>query len=209
MPPIQISTVLVRLAGFGWLAAAACPAFAEKADRSLPMTIESNPCVVDLAKRTHVCTGNVIITQGTLQIRAERVELRETADGFNTAQATGTTAKPAVYREKREGVDEYVEGTAQRIDYDGRAASVRFEGQALVRTLRGTAPVDELHGRLIVWNANTQQLSVEGGAPTTLNPAGRTRWVLAPSAAAASGAAPAAASGVAPLRSTGALGERR
>ena len=117
-----------RLAGLALLVLAAAPVRAEKADRALPMTIESNPCVVDLAKRTHVCTGNVVITQGTLQIRAERVELRETPEGYTTALASGSAAKPAQYREKRDGVDEYVEGNALRIDYDGRAGTVRFDG---------------------------------------------------------------------------------
>ncbi len=195
-----------RLAGLALLVLAAAPVRAEKADRALPMTIESNPCVVDLAKRTHVCTGNVVITQGTLQIRAERVELRETPEGYTTALASGSAAKPAQYREKRDGVDEYVEGNALRIDYDGRAGTVRFDGQALVKRLRGTATADEIHGRQIVWNATTEQFSVEGGAPTSANPGGRVRSILVPNAA----ATPAGPASAAPtLKSSGALGDRR
>lgn len=201
-------TLLARCLGLAWLAAAAGPVGAEKADRALAMTIESNPCVVDLAKRTHVCTGNVVITQGTLVIRADRVELRETADGYTTALATGTAAKPAQYREKRDGVDEFVEGSAQRIDYDARAATVRFDGQALVKRLRGSTTADEIHGRQIVWNANTEQFSVEGGAPTAANPGGRVRAILAPNPT-ASGVPASAAPATPALRSTGTLRDRR
>ena len=54
------------------LAAWAGPAGAEKADRALDMTILSSPCVVDLAKNTYVCTGNVVIT-GTERVTGQIV----------------------------------------------------------------------------------------------------------------------------------------
>ena len=95
------------------LAGAAVPALAEKADRSKPMTLESDqPCTVNLQKQTSACSGNVSITQGTMQIRADRLELRETAAGHQLAQALGGAGKPAVYRQKRDGLDEIVEGQA-------------------------------------------------------------------------------------------------
>src|SRR5688500_5070200 len=79
-------------------------AAAEKADRTKPLTMESDrPCTVDLVRQVSVCTGNVVIAQGTLVIRADRVELRETPDGYRTATAIGSPAKPAMYRQKRDG----------------------------------------------------------------------------------------------------------
>ena len=91
------------------------PAWAEKADRSKPMTLESDqPCTVNLLKQTSVCSGNVVISQGTLLIRADRLELRETPDGYQMAQAIGAVGKAATYRQKRDSVDETVEGTALR-----------------------------------------------------------------------------------------------
>lgn len=192
------------------LAAWAGPAGAEKADRALDMTILSSPCVVDLAKNTYVCTGNVVITQGTLTLKADRIEVRETPDGYRTAQAIGSAAKPAQYREKRDGVNEFIEGSALRIDYDSRAATVRLDGQAVARRLRGTVVADEMNGRQIVWNANTDQLSVDDGAPTAANPGGRVRTVIsAKPALAASAPAAAPTPPPPPLRSSGALGERK
>lgn len=193
--------------------AAACvvtgaPAWAEKADRNKPMTLESDqPCIVNLLKQTSSCSGNVVITQGTLVIRADRVELRETADGYQVASATGHDGRPAQYRQKRDNVDEHVEGVAQRIDYDSRANTLRFEGQATARRLRGGVTADEIHGQVILWDNTAEMFNVQGGAATDSNPSGRVRAVLAPREPAAS--APAAPASAPPLRSTPSLGERR
>jgi lipopolysaccharide export system protein LptA len=190
--------------------ALAFAAQAEKADRNRPIAVESDQnCVVDLLKEVNVCSGNVVIAQGTLQIRADRVELRKTPDGYQLAAALGTAAKPAQYRQKRDAVDEWVEASAQRIDYDARANTLRFAGEASARRLRGTELADEIHGSVIVWDNAAEAFSVQGGAATPANPGGRVRAVLSPRpGAAASDPSPAPASAP-PLRSTPAIGERR
>jgi len=184
-------------------------AAAEKADRTKPLTMESDqPCTVDLVRQVSVCTGNVVIAQGTLVIRADRVELRETADGYCTATAIGSSAKPAMYRQKRDGGDEQVEGSAERVEYDARADTLRFVGSAQVRRVRGTVPSEDIQGAVIVWDNAAELFSVQGGAATPSNPSGRVRAVLSPRAAdsAASGAsAPSSAT----LRPSMSLGERR
>jgi lipopolysaccharide export system protein LptA len=191
------------------LAFGIAPALAEKADRNKPMTLESDqPCVVNLLKNTSSCSGNVVITQGTLVLRADRVELRETPDGYQVASATGADGKPAQYRQKRDVVDEHVEGTALRIDYDSRANTLRFEGKATARRLRGAVTADEIHGQVILWDNTAEMFNVQGGAATEGNPGGRVRAVIAPREQAASAPPPAAASAP-PLRSTPSLGERR
>src|SRR5882757_2792504 len=74
-----VQSALLALAP--WLLASA--AMAERADRTKPLTMESDqPCTVDLVRQVSVCTGDVVIAQGTLVIRADRVELREGADGY-------------------------------------------------------------------------------------------------------------------------------
>lgn len=181
----------------------AAGAAAERADRSQPLTLESDrPCTVDLARQTSQCSGNVVVTQGTLVLRAGRLELRETPEGYQIVTATGDAAAPAHYRQKRDGIDEHIEGQAQRIVYDGKAATLRFEGDAVVRRLAGARARDEIHGRLIVWDSISEQFSVEGGATTAANPGGRVRAVIAPREAAA--AAPPLV-----LQPNSGLGERR
>lgn len=186
-------------------------ALAEKADRTRPMTLESDkPCNLSLLKQTSTCSGNVVISQGTLQIRADRLDLRETPEGYQMAQATGTAAKPAFYRQKRDGADETVEGQALRIDYDSRAGTLRFEGAAVVRRLRGGVLADEIQGATIVWDSAAESFNVQGGASTATNPGGRVRAVITPRVTAedkADAAASNAAGGN--LKPSGTLGDRR
>lgn len=184
-------------------------ASAEKADRSRPMTLESDqPCTVSLLKQTSVCSGNVVISQGTLQLRADRLELRETPEGYQMAVAIGSAAKPATYRQKRDGADETVEGQAQRIDYDSRAGTLRFEGAAVVRRLRGSTVADEIQGQQIVWDSTAESFNVRGGAATATNPGGRVRAVITPRIPADEPAPPAPPAG-ADLKPSPGLGDRR
>ena len=195
------SPLILLLAGSALLCATA---MAEKADRSKPMILESEqPCTVNLLKRTSLCSGNVVVSQGTLQIRADRLELRETPEGYQLAQASGGD-KLATYRQKRDGVDELVEGQAQRIDYDSRAGTLRFEGQAQVRRLRGAVLADEITGAVVVWDTVAEVFNVRGGAVSPDNPSGRVRAVIAPRNV--NEAASAASSG---LKTSSSLGDRR
>jgi lipopolysaccharide export system protein LptA len=188
------------------LAATAATVQAERADRNKPLTMESDrPCTVDLLRQISVCSGNVVIAQGTLQIRADRIELRETPEGYRQATATGAPGQPAQYRQKREGSDESIEGRADRVEYDARADTLRFVGNALVRRSRGANASEEIQGSLIVWDNTAELFSVQGGVVSPSNPGGRVRAVLTPRDPAASsttGPAPA-------LRPSSSLGERR
>ncbi len=156
-------------------------AWAEKADRSKPMSIEADqPGSVDLQRQVVIFNGNVVISQGTMLLKAERVELRERPDGYREAKAIGSAAMPASFRQKRDGVDETVEGVAERIEFDARTDTLRLVGNAQVRRLRAGVLADEISGSLITWDNTSELFNVTGGAPTPANPTGRVRAVFAP-----------------------------
>ena len=177
-------------------ATGASPALAEKADRTKPMVLEADKRgTVDAQKQSTVFTGNVVITQGTLQIRAERVEIQEGKEGFRTAVAFGVAQQPAFFKQKRDGVDENVEGTAERIEFDEKNDTLRLSGNPVVRRLRGPQLADEITGNLITWDNRTEVFTVDGGARTPANPSGRVRMLLSPRSEASAPAAAASGPG--------------
>ena len=161
-------------------------AHAEKADRTKPLTIEADqPGTLDLIKQVVVFNGNVVVAQGTMAIRAERVEVRERTDGHRSAMAQGSGVKPATFRQKRDGVDETIEGHADRIEYDSRGDVVRFAGNAQVRRLRAGTPADEINGALITYDNGNETFSVQGAASAAPGAAsapgsGRIKVVITP-----------------------------
>ncbi len=196
-----------------WLSVALCSnAAAEKADRTKPVVVEADQSgSIDLQRQVLVYTGNVVVVQGTMQLRAERIEMRQTPDGHRLAVAIGQAGKPATWRQKRDGFDETIEGSADRIEFDGKADTLRLLGKSLVRRLRGAVVADEISGNNILWDNSTEQFRVEGGPSTPSNPGGRVRAVLSPRAeapVAGSGAGPGAASSPS-LTPSRALGDRR
>ena len=162
---------------------AACtglPAHAERADRLKPLNVEADQSGrVDLQNQVVVFTGNVVVSKGTMVIRASRIEVRQLPNGYATA--FGAPGKPATFRQKRDGVDEFIDGEAERLEYDGRADQIKFISNAAVRRLRSAAVADEITGNLVTYDATTEVFSVSGGAATTAaNPGGRVRAVLTP-----------------------------
>ena len=101
-------------------------AWADKADRSQPVVFAADAARVDESKRVNILTGNVELTKGTMLIRADRVEVRQNADGTQTATATGGQGGRSYFKQKREGVDEVIEGEAEKIVYEGRDDTVNF-----------------------------------------------------------------------------------
>jgi len=191
---------------------AAFPAWAEKADRDKPMNAEADALRYDDLKQTSVFTGNVVITKGTTIVRGARVDVSQDPEGYQQAIAIAAPGKLAFYRKKRDGVDEYIEGEGERIEYDSRADLVKFIKRAVVRRYNGATLVDETTGAVIVYDNNTDVFTVDGGAQnsTAANPTGRIRAMLSPRAAAsAPGSAPAPAAPPATLRPSTTLGNEK
>lgn len=152
---------------------------AEKADRLKDLTIEADQrSVLDLIRRHYVVNGNVVMSQGTLTMRAHQAEVRETPDGYKTAVLTAGAGQMVSFRQKRDGVDEFIDGSAERIEYDSKLETVRFIGNAVVRRLRGTAVADEVTGALITYDNLAEVFSAAGGATPAAN--GRVKMTLAP-----------------------------
>ncbi len=159
--------------------AVAWPAHAEKADRERPVNIESDTLRVDDANKTAVYEGNVVLTQGTLFMTADRLDVRQDDKGFTSSEAYGLN-KPVFFRQKQEAKDQYIEGTGNRIEYDAANDVVKLIGSARVR--RGD---EEVRGNLIVYDAKTETYRAVGTTKEGGN--GRVRAVIKPKQKDASG----------------------
>lgn len=165
---------------------------AERADRDKPMNVEADAMRYDDLKQVNVFTGRVVATKGTILVRGERVEVWKDAQGYQFARVTAAPGQLAYYREKREGLDEFVEGEGEVIDYDGRADKVTFTRRAVMRRLVGSRLNDEVTGNVIVYNNITEVFTVDSARPGGKDSAGRVRAMLSPQPVASSPQAPAA-----------------
>ena len=109
----------------------AAPAGADKGDREKPINFSADqPAEVDFEKRVGTLRGNVVITQGTTTIRADRIEFKQNADNSLSATAFGN---PVSFRQKKDDSDEYFEGFAQRAVYDGQKQLLELFDRALLK----------------------------------------------------------------------------
>ena len=193
----------------------AAPAvYAEKADRNKPMNVEADALRHDDLSQTSVFTGQVVATKGTILIRGARLQVRQDPEGYQYGVVTAEPGKRAFWRQKREGVDEYIEGEGTTIEYDGKADRVKFIGRAELRRYRGAVLADETQGSLITYENTTDVFTVDGaplgGRQPSASAGGRVRAVLSPRSPASAASAPAAAAApTAPLRPSTSLGGER
>jgi lipopolysaccharide export system protein LptA len=129
-------------------------ALAEKADRDKPVNYQGDSLGGNTDSQTADLVGNVVITQGTLTIHADRIHFHHNPDNSVSATAFGN---PVSFREKRDDVDEYYEGFAQRIVYDGTKRIVELFDRALLKRTG-----DELRGNYIQYNAENNTFKAEG-----------------------------------------------
>lgn len=155
------------------IAAVALNAWAEHADRDKPINIEANRITVDDAKKVNVFEGNVVLTQGTMVIRAGKIVVTQDESGFQKGVATGG---PASFRQKRDRQDGLMEAEAERIEYDARTERAEFFNHAWVRSGQ-----DEVRGNYISYDALSEKYTVGSpGDAKTGTPAGRVRAVIQP-----------------------------
>lgn len=160
-------------------ALAGTAAHAETSDKDQPMVVEADQLRHDDQAGHSVFTGNVSIRKGSIDIRAERVDVTENDKGEQTGVATGTTQNRATFKQKREGLDEYIHGTAERIEYFSVNERMVLIGNAELRRLRGSVVADEAQGQRIEYSSATGVFQVAGQIKAD-QPKARVRAVIAP-----------------------------
>jgi lipopolysaccharide export system protein LptA len=164
------------------LGLAARPAHAERADRDKPLVLEADNASYDDVKQIYTLTGNVILTKGTMVLKSDAAELRTDPEGYQFAVATSKPGRQAYIRQKREGLDEYIDGWGDRIEYDGKQEMSKLIGHARMIRLAGAKTLDEIRGAVLTYDSRNEFYTAAGGGDnsTTGNPSGRVRAVLSP-----------------------------
>lgn len=168
----------MRLLAVFLIGSALClPASAEKADKDKPTNIEADRMSSDDARRMSIFEGNVVLSNGTMAVRADRIVVRQDADGFQFATAYG---KPVKFRQKgdakggKEGI--WTEGEALRIEVDSRNERVELFERA--RVTRGE---DVVNGEYIFVDQRTEFFSVSAAKDAApASPGGRVKAVIQP-----------------------------
>lgn len=158
-------------------ALAAFPAHAEKADRDKPTNIESNRMSSDDTRRMNLFEGNVVLTKGTITVRADRIVVHQDSEGFQFTTATGSPVRFRQRQDPKDGKEGgWMEGEAQRIEIDDRNEKIELFDQARVNR-----DGDEVTGNYIFVDQRSDFFSVSNGRGA---PGGRVKAVIQPKTAA-------------------------
>ncbi|MDB5775741.1 MAG: putative transport protein superfamily, peri bind [Herbaspirillum sp.] len=185
---------LYLLATLTTLAALPNAARAEKADSEKPSVINAEKMTYDDVRQVNTFTGTVVMTRGTLIMKAEKVVVTTDPDGYQYATLYAAPGKLATFRQKRDGgPDLWIEGEAERIEYDGKTEIAKLFSKAEMRRLDGVKITDEVRGQFISYDSRAEYYSVNNTVNGDSKPgAGRITAVIQPRVPPPPSAAPAA-----------------
>lgn len=165
------------------LCAALGSAVAEKADSDKPTVIEADSGSDDDVKQLRTLTGNVVLTRGTLVMKAGKAVVRQDPEGYQFVTFWAAPGALASFRQRRDGGDFWIEGEAERIEYDNRFEIVKLFSKAKITRLDGRKPTDEVEGAFISYDSRKEFFALENTASGESRPgAGRVKMVIQPSA---------------------------
>jgi lipopolysaccharide export system protein LptA len=150
--------------------------FAEKADRDKPLQVEAQRLSIDDAKKVQILEGDVVLTKGTLILRAERVIITEDQYGFQKSTAFAGKSGLAHFRQKREGRDDYIDGEAERIEYNTANEVAELFHRAWIK-----GGEDQVKGDYIWYDAISEKyLATAGDNRDPKAPPARVRAIIQP-----------------------------
>lgn len=156
-------------------------AYAEKADSQKETNIEAEHSTID-GKKNITLDGEVTLTRGTLMVKAERATVTENADGSKYIVLFSSTGKRANFRVKRDGGNDlWVEGEADRIEYDEKTELVKFITKAKVRYLENKKITQEQEGEFLSYDSlNDVFVATNTASGKHVPGAGRVKLTLQP-----------------------------
>ena len=155
-------------------------AAAEKADRDKPMNIEADTLKHDDQKQVTTFSGKVLMTKGSLVLKAAHMEVKQDGQGNQIAKLSAEPGERVFFRQKREGLNEYTEGEAETAIYNSQADTLTLSTRAELRLLRGTVVADRIQGQQILLNNTTEIFTVDGKTTAGTSSNQRVKATLTP-----------------------------
>ncbi len=179
------------------LACAAHTVLAEKADRLKEGTIEFDSADFDKVTQTNVLVGNVVMTRGTLVMKADKALVREDVDGNQYVTLTAAPKGVATFRQKRDGgPDLWVEGQAQRIEYDGDKELLKLFSAARLKELEAGKAMKAFDSEYIAYDSRKEVVIARNDVSGESKPGkGRGMIILQPRLPKPAAPAPASSAG--------------
>jgi len=131
-------------------------ALALKSDRDQPADIEADDIEFDFKKGTRTYTNNVLAVQGTLRLKADKLNAIYKDGELDSATAWGSLAR---FKQRPDDKPDDVEGWAKKIIVDQKTNTLTLIGQAALRQGGDTA-----RGDTIIYNMTNDTLKVRGGS---------------------------------------------
>lgn len=129
-------------------------AHARQSDFSQPIFINADRTEYDEKTGIQIWSGNVEMTQGTMQIEADRITITLRNKKLSRVEGTGS---PIKFQQENDA-GELVTGNANSIDYNAENNSLALSGSATL-----TQPGQRLQSERIVFDINKQKVSAQGG----------------------------------------------
>jgi lipopolysaccharide export system protein LptA len=156
-------------------------AHAEKADTTQKAEITAESFQHDDVKQVTTFTGNVLLTKGTLTLKGGKMILKTDPAGYQFATILPGPGGLTSFRQKRDGGDFWVDGRAERIEYDNKTDIVKLFNKARLIKLEGAKITDEMEGEYISYDSRTDLFSANNTSGGVSKPgAGRVKVVIQP-----------------------------
>jgi len=135
--------------------------FAEKADRQQVLRMSARQGSAEGSKETNVkmLEGDVLITQGTMRITADRAIIKE-SDGVVFAELFGSGSSQVTFRQKRDGESEFVDATADRAEYEDKSGVIK-----LFSKVKFKSGGDLVDSEYMQYNTNTEKMELRNQVP--------------------------------------------
>ena len=99
-------------------------------DRDKPIEVEADSVLIDESKGFNQFMGDAVVTQGSLFLSAELIEIQTSDEEVESVVAKGSQQKPAKYTQEQPNQARFVEATAIKINYDVEKGVVFLVGDA-------------------------------------------------------------------------------